>query len=93
MVRHCRSRLADTIPRPRRAARCCLEDGLLRFRGLLEHVDTGPWDRPETSVTVSIGVAALGPDEALERWIQRADDALYRAKAGGRHQVQGSVLS
>lgn len=69
---------------------CGLEDGLGRFQGLLNRVDAGPWARPETSVTVSIGVAALEPDESLERWIQRADDALYQAKAAGRHRVSGN---
>jgi diguanylate cyclase (GGDEF)-like protein/hemerythrin-like metal-binding protein len=38
-------------------------------------------------VTVSIGVAEYTLGEDLNSWIQRADDALYRAKAGGRNQV------
>ncbi len=38
--------------------------------------------------TVSIGVAALTPaDTAFEGLLQRADRALYRAKASGRNQV------
>ncbi len=38
-------------------------------------------------VTVSIGVAELGENDALSDLIVRADGALYRAKAGGRDQV------
>jgi diguanylate cyclase (GGDEF)-like protein len=39
-------------------------------------------------VTVSIGVAVLGPGEAtMEQVIARADDALYQAKRGGRDRV------
>ena len=38
-------------------------------------------------VTISMGVTAYRPGETLEEWVQRADQALYRAKAGGRNQV------
>jgi diguanylate cyclase (GGDEF)-like protein len=38
-------------------------------------------------VTVSIGVAIARPEEALDALIERADTALYRAKASGRDSV------
>ena len=38
--------------------------------------------------TVSIGIAELKPDDDLEALLGRADAALYRAKEGGRDQVQ-----
>ena len=38
-------------------------------------------------VTMSFGVAALTPDEAVTAWIDRADDALYESKRGGRNRV------
>lgn len=38
-------------------------------------------------VTVSIGVAQLQEQEDNERWLSRADAALYRAKGSGRNQV------
>jgi len=41
---------------------------------------------PGLAVTLSIGVAAA-PPYALEALFERADQALYRAKSGGRNQV------
>src|SRR4029077_5155733 len=38
-------------------------------------------------VTISIGIAALGPDENAAAVIKRADQALYRAKRDGRNRV------
>ncbi|MCC6620757.1 MAG: GGDEF domain-containing protein [Deltaproteobacteria bacterium] len=35
----------------------------------------------------SLGVAAHEPGEAIERWLARADEALYRAKNAGRDRV------
>ncbi len=42
---------------------------------------------PALRVTVSMGVACVGPDERLEAALERADFALYAAKAGGRDRV------
>ncbi len=48
-----------------------------------------PWSDRRLTVTVSAGVAELGPDapddEAL---LRRADEALYRAKGNGRNRVE-----
>ncbi len=37
-------------------------------------------------VTISIGVAALRPDETIEQWLSRSDKALYEAKRDGRNR-------
>jgi diguanylate cyclase (GGDEF)-like protein len=39
------------------------------------------------SVTVSIGAAQLLEDGSPERFLERADRALYRAKSAGRNRV------
>ena len=40
---------------------------------------------PDQSVTISIGVAELQPDETVIAWLDRADGALYEAKRNGRN--------
>lgn len=40
------------------------------------------------SITASLGVAECMGNETWEQWFKRADTALYRAKSGGRNQVQ-----
>ena len=42
---------------------------------------------PALHVTVSIGLAAYRPGEALDAWLGRADEALYQAKGMGRNRV------
>jgi diguanylate cyclase (GGDEF)-like protein len=43
-----------------------------------------PHGKHEMRVTLSVGLAALRPNESSESWIARADGALYRAKREGR---------
>jgi diguanylate cyclase (GGDEF)-like protein len=42
------------------------------------------------AVTVSMGVALAEPGETVEDLLRRADEALYRAKRGGRNRVESS---
>jgi diguanylate cyclase (GGDEF)-like protein len=44
-------------------------------------------------VTVSCGIAPLGLDTELDRLIETADTALYRAKANGRNRVEVEQLA
>jgi diguanylate cyclase (GGDEF)-like protein len=45
-------------------------------------------DNKSCALTISVGVASIGADEeTIEHLIERADRALYRAKAGGRNRV------
>jgi diguanylate cyclase (GGDEF)-like protein len=39
------------------------------------------------TLTLSLGVAGYQPDETLDSWFTRADNALYAAKAAGRDRV------
>ncbi len=48
---------------------------------------------PGLQVTASIGVAELRDQEGTASWIQRADRALYAAKAGGRNLVVAASSS
>ena len=41
------------------------------------------------SLTVSVGVAEARAGEDLTTWLERADQALYRAKRAGRNEVAG----
>jgi diguanylate cyclase (GGDEF)-like protein len=74
----------DDLPGARRASE--------RLRHAVEDID---WARAlglDLQVTVSVGVALIGPHETLDGALQRADEALYRAKREGRNQVQVSLM-
>ena len=47
---------------------------------------TQPFPIAET-ITTSFGVAAYQPDETLDDWFTRVDNALYAAKEAGRNRV------
>ena len=58
---------------------------------LRQAVEAAPWHdelRLSSGVTVSVGVAMVGASETLDAALQRADEALYRAKRDGRNQCQ-----
>jgi len=57
------------------------------IRGQLQAETFRPIGDTRVTVTVSIGVAELRQDDTPDRLFQRADDALYKAKAAGRNQV------
>ena len=57
-----------------------------RVREAVRTLDLGDLGIP--GVSVSVGVAnALGPDEGIDTLLERADQALLRAKRGGRDRV------
>ena len=52
-----------------------------------------PDSSPLFSITVSIGVSGRAPDDTgLETLINRADQALYRAKRAGKNRVEQLAL-
>lgn len=59
-------------------------DQLHKVRADLASIKYGDNGKP---LTMSFGVAALVPEEPLEELRRRADQALYRAKRGGRNSV------
>jgi diguanylate cyclase (GGDEF)-like protein len=61
-----------------------------RMRKSVEDVRIETRDGP-LSFTISIGVAVLGPDqEDFSALLKASDDALYRAKNGGRNMVMSN---
>ena len=59
-----------------------------RMRGAIEALQIRhPALTPPGVVTVSGGVACIGPDETLANLLGRADAALYRAKEAGRNRI------
>ncbi len=52
-----------------------------------------PPDQPMLSVTISIGVAESQPKSDIEDVLQKADEALYRAKRGGRNQIETATAN
>jgi diguanylate cyclase len=71
--------LADT---PGRSALRLAE----RFRQMVRSASV-EHDDHRIELTTSMGVAELEPLETVESWLERADQALYRAKQAGRDQV------
>ena len=71
---------------------CGVESALLVAERVRSTLASAPIDTPAgpVAMTVSLGVAALEKDASLDadRLIQAADDALYRAKRGGRNRVE-----
>jgi diguanylate cyclase (GGDEF)-like protein len=58
-----------------------------RIRARVQEHSTSSGEIPR-QITVSIGVACCNPGESFDSVINRADKALYRAKANGRNRVE-----
>ena len=72
---------------------CDLPNGLRvaeKLRGLVEANSRRPPFDALGGLTVSLGAAQLKPGMTPEELINAADQALYRAKQGGRNQVQAA---
>lgn len=58
-----------------------------RIRAAVQAMVVKDEDSQEIHVTISIGACCLVAGETAEQLIDRADQAMYRAKAGGRNRV------
>lgn len=66
---------------------CTISDAVPLAEKICALVAEEPFDDVGT-VTVSIGAAQLAPDDDLAMWMDRADRAMYAAKAAGRNTVR-----
>ncbi len=62
-----------------------------RVRQSIEALEILDKDGSRIPVTISVGLATLGPAEDVDRLIDRADRAMYAAKAAGRNRVAVSA--
>jgi diguanylate cyclase (GGDEF)-like protein len=69
---------------------CTLEQAVAVAEKLRHSVDGHDFSPtvPDGLVTISLGVAKLESGETAMRFLQRADEALSRAKSNGRNRVQ-----
>lgn len=58
-----------------------------RLRACVAALEFESGDHPSFHVTVSFGLTLLDPDASVETSIERADKALYAAKATGRNRI------
>jgi diguanylate cyclase (GGDEF)-like protein/PAS domain S-box-containing protein len=66
---------------------CTLADAIPLADKIRHLIADTPFDDVGT-ITVSIGAAELRPDDDLASWLDRADKAMYQAKAAGRNNVR-----
>jgi diguanylate cyclase (GGDEF)-like protein len=65
---------------------CALPEALRIAEGIRAEIAEVPFGTLGR-LTVSIGVAEVRADDDLAAWLERADQALYRAKRAGRNEV------
>jgi diguanylate cyclase (GGDEF)-like protein len=72
--------------------KCNLEGAVLFAERVRESVMASPvkTDAQSVPVTISVGVAEYLPNEEQSAFIERANNALYRAKEGGRNCVRAA---
>jgi diguanylate cyclase len=65
--------------------------GLAKARAMVEAIAARPFaleDGRKVAITISAGVAAARPGDDATSLVLRADEALYRAKHGGRNRAE-----
>ncbi|MVW74185.1 GGDEF domain-containing protein [Pseudomonas xionganensis] len=67
-----------------------LDGGLQLLQTLREGIEQCPFHfrNQRVTITISAGLTAFAPEESPDQVFERADQALYRAKNGGRNRVE-----
>ncbi len=68
----------------------CQETTILGAHDMAERIRAAALDiqlKNNRRVTCSVGIAQLIFDETIEQWFERADKAMYQAKADGRNRI------
>jgi diguanylate cyclase (GGDEF)-like protein len=64
-----------------------------RLRGAVAAMGMTSGDGKPLTLSISIGVAMVTPQDTLEQALSRADEALYRAKNAGRNRVEVALAA
>ncbi|MFH1156451.1 MAG: sensor domain-containing diguanylate cyclase [Pseudomonadota bacterium] len=69
---------------------CSLEDAAAMAEKIRSVVIETPaiHDQRKVPITLSLGVSQMGPDETLDSFLSRADQALYMAKQKGKNRTE-----
>lgn len=73
------------------APECSAGDAVKLAERIRSGVQTQSKDKVDREISISLGVATLLPNEDAKSVLQRADEAMYRAKATGRNRTVSAI--
>ncbi len=83
LVRYGGEEFCCLLPQTRKADAFTLAE---RFRQLIEEYAI-TYQEVVVKITISLGVSELTPEDSVESFLRKADEALYQAKNSGRNRV------